>query len=99
MFGLLTKPRSTDERRPRRRSRRPAVEGLEDRRLLSATNGGRWVYGSRITYSFVPDGTSVGGAGSNMYATLNRVASTSTWQAAIEQAASLWSSYANVNIA
>jgi hypothetical protein len=43
----------------RRRDVRPAVEGLEDRLLLWAANGGLWTYGSRITYSFVPDGTNV----------------------------------------
>jgi hypothetical protein len=99
MLGILTKPRRKDERRPSRRRRRPDVEGMEGRRLLSATNGGAWVYGARITYSFAPDGTSVGGTGSSMFTTLNKVGSTSAWEAAIEQAAALWSSYANINLA
>lgn len=67
--------------------------------LLYATNGGLWQYGSRITYSFVPDGTSVGGVPSNLYATLNAVAPTATWQQQFEKAAALWSSYAHINLA
>jgi hypothetical protein len=81
------------------RKSRPTLEGLEDRLLLFATNGGAWVYPSRITYSFVPDGTSIGGVPSNMFATLNAVASTATWELAIEKAAALWSSYSNINLA
>jgi hypothetical protein len=97
-MGISKKPRRATKQRPQARSARPALEGLEDRLLLYAANGGHWVYGTRITYSLVPDGTSVGGVPSNMFSTLNHVAPTSTWQSAIEQAAALWSTYANVNM-
>jgi hypothetical protein len=47
--------------RPARGSRfsRPAPELLESRLLLYSTLGAQWTYGSRITYSFMPDGTSL----------------------------------------
>ena len=44
-----------------KRSARPLLENLEERLLLYSTYGGTWTYGSRITYGFMPDGTSVGG--------------------------------------
>jgi hypothetical protein len=97
MTRTLTSLRATPSRRSR--ASRPALEGLEDRKLLYATLGCQWVYASRITYSFVPDGTNVGGVSSSLYSTLNTVAPTTTWQAAIEKAAAIWSSYANINLA
>ena len=45
----------------RNRATRPRLEGLEDRVLLYSDLGDQWTYSSRITYSFMPDGTSVGG--------------------------------------
>ena len=39
----------------------PRVEDLEDRVLLYSAYGDQWTYDSRITYSFMPDGTSIGG--------------------------------------
>ena len=53
------------------RAVRPRLEGLEDRFLLYATTGTQWAQPKRITYSFVPDGTSIGGVPSNLQATLN----------------------------
>jgi len=99
MNGHLTELRRQKARRNPKRSVRPVLEGLEDRLLMYAANGGLWTYGSRITYSFVPDGTSVGGVSSNLFSTLNAVASTATWESAFQKAAALWSSYANINIA
>ncbi|MGE3819936.1 MAG: matrixin family metalloprotease, partial [Isosphaeraceae bacterium] len=76
----------------------PLLEGLERRELLYSTLGGSFTHGSRITYSFVPDGTNIGGLSSNLYATLNAVAPTATWQTAFSRAAAIWSSYANINM-
>ncbi|MFO0910689.1 MAG: matrixin family metalloprotease [Isosphaeraceae bacterium] len=98
MMGQFTKRTRPALERKNRRSR-PRLEGLEDRKLLYATLGGTWVYGSRITYSFVPDGTSIGGVGSNLYATLDAKYPTATWKAAFQKAAAVWSSYANINLA
>ena len=55
----------------RTRAVRPRLEGLEDRFLLYATTGTQWAKPKLITYSFVPDGTSIGGVPSNLQQTLN----------------------------
>ena len=83
----------------RRRAVRPLVEGLESRLLLSTLLGDQWTYSSRITYSFMPDGTSVGGIPSLLFQTLNAKYATATWEGQIEQAASLWESVTNANLA
>jgi hypothetical protein len=83
----------------RRRATRPDLEALEGRMLLYSTLGDMWTYDSRITYSFMPDGTSVGGVASSLFATMNAVAPTATWEAQFEQAASLWETAADVNLA
>ncbi len=90
-----TRPAS---RKTRARSTRPVGEALEGRILLYSTIG-QWTYSSRITYSFMPDGTSVGGVPSALFQTLNAIAPTTTWQNAIEQAATVWEANANVNLA
>jgi Matrixin len=84
---------------PRRRAVRPLVEGLEARLLLYAATGDQWTNDSRITYSFMPDGTSVGGVPSALFQTLNSKYATGTWENQIEDAASLWETAANVNLA
>ena len=60
MIGGLPRRHGTPRPGPIRATR-PTVEGLEDRVLLYSTTGGRWTYPVRITYSIVPDGTSIGG--------------------------------------
>jgi hypothetical protein len=67
--------------------------------LLYSTLGAQWTYSSRVTYSFMPDGTDVGGTPSALFQTLNAVAPTATWEGAIEQAAALWENAANINLA
>ncbi len=75
------------------------LENLESRLLLYSTLGGQWTYDSRITYSFMPDGTSIGGVPSALFQTLNKIAPTATWEQQIEQAATLWENVTNVNLA
>jgi hypothetical protein len=77
----------------------PSLEGLEDRLLLYATLGGQWTYGSRITYSFMPDGTNVGGTPSVLFQTLNAKFATATWQQQFEAAAAIWEGATNINLA
>ena len=81
------------------RARRPRLEGLEDRLLLYATSGDAWTYGSRITYSFVPDGTSIGGTPSSLFSTLNADYPTATWELAFQKAAAVWEAVAGINLA
>lgn len=82
------------------RSRRvqPRLEGLEDRRLLYATLGASWSAPIKITYSFVPDGSSIGGMPSTLFQTLNTKFSTETWQREFQAAAAIWQAVANVNL-
>jgi hypothetical protein len=77
----------------------PKVDYLEDRVLLYSAYGDQWTYDSRITYSFIPDGTSIGGVSSVLFSTLNAKFSTATWEQQIEQAASLWEGATNANLA
>ncbi len=83
----------------RKRAVRPSPEALEGRLLLYSKLGDQFVYSSRITYSFMPDGTSVGGVPSSLFSSLNAHYSTAAWQTQIEQAASIWEQSANVNLA
>jgi Matrixin len=80
-------------------SLRPRLEGLEDRILLYSTLGDVWTYDSRITYSFMPDGTRIGGTPSVLFQTLNAKYPTATWQQQFEQAAALWEGATNANLA
>jgi hypothetical protein len=83
----------------RSRKVRPQLEGLESRLVLSSALGDQWTYGSRITYSFMPDGTSVGGTPSVLIQTMNANYLTATWEQQFEQAAALWENVTNVNLA
>ena len=71
------------------------MEGLEARKLLYATTGGAWTFPQRVTYSFEPDGTNLGGYSSDLQANLN--AQDPGWQAAFQNAAAIWQSVAGVN--
>lgn len=77
---------------------RPALEGLEERLLMYGALGGNWVYGSRITYSFAPDGTSIGGTPSTLYQSLTARMWESTWQVAFQRAAAAWQAVAGINL-
>ena len=80
------------------RALQPVAEMLEGRLLLYSKLGDQFVYSSRITYSFMPDGTSVGGVPSTLFGTLNAHFSTAAWEQQIEQAASIWEQAANLNL-
>ena len=99
MRGIRTDHRRNSTLRPSVRKVQPTLEGLEDRLLLYATNGGLWTYGSRITYSFVPDGTNVGGIPSVLFQKLNASYPTATWQLQFQKAAAVWEAVANINLA
>ncbi len=56
----------------RNRAARPVLEGLEERLLMYTPTGDHFAYSSRITWSIMPDGTSIGGGlTSNLVSTLN----------------------------
>lgn len=98
MIGV--RARRDETRRPDRTNAiRPAVEGLEGRLLLSTATGARWAAPQRITYSFVPDGTRIGGVPSNLQASLNARFPGASWKGEFAQAATAWQKAANVNFA
>jgi hypothetical protein len=83
----------------RSRRVRPIAEGLEDRMLLYATLGAQWTYGSRVTFSFAPDGTSIGGVPSAWFQVMSsRGIATTTWQQQFQKAVALWETVAGVNL-
>src|SRR4051794_19830923 len=98
-MGCVLKSPSAASAPPRKRAACPRLESLEDRLLLYSTLGANWVYGSRITYSFVPDGTSVGGTPSVLFQTLNARFPTATWEQQFQRAAAVWQAVANINLA
>jgi hypothetical protein len=100
----MSKPRQLAQRSSSPRARRRALatgpEVLESRLLLYAPLGDQWTYGSRITYSLIPDGTSVGTTmTSSLFQTLDKNYAPVTWEQQIESAASIWESAANINLA
>src|SRR3954447_18351404 len=76
---------------------RPALEALEDRLLLYSTTGNLWAKPVRISYSFVPDGTSIGGVASNLQATFNARFGAGVWQEQFAEAAAAWQKVAKIN--
>jgi hypothetical protein len=77
---------------------RPTLEPLEDRNLL-ATWGVPWPNPQHVTVSFVPDGTAIGSAQSNLFQTLNSQAPTNVWETTILQAIKTWAANTNINVA
>lgn len=99
MNRIIGRCRDAVRRNPKR-SVAPNLEGLEDRKLLSSKNGGQWYMPARITYSFMPDGTIIGGSTpSSLFSTFNKIAPTATWEGAFEKAAAIWQQVAGFNIA
>jgi hypothetical protein len=82
----------------RRHALRPTPEALEGRQLLYATMGGQWALPNRISFSFVPDGTSVGGTPSSLFRVLNSDSKAPNWQNAIVQAAAAWQQVTGINL-
>jgi hypothetical protein len=74
-----------------------SVEPLEDR-SVPATFGIPW-QDTHLTLSFAPDGTNVGGAASDLFASLNQVRSQDEWQREVLRAYQTWVKAANLNVA
>jgi hypothetical protein len=99
MFAFMRKSTLSSRRPSQGRSARPLLENLEDRLLLYSAYGGTWAYGSRITYSLMPDGTNIGGTPSVLFQTLNAKFSLATWELQFQKAAAVWQAVANINLA
>lgn len=81
-----------------RTTRRPALEPLEDRTLLSTVSV-PWPSAAALTISFAPDGASALDAGSDLFKTLNAKAATNAWETEILKGFRDWAAKANVNLA
>ncbi len=66
---------------------------------MYAPTGDHFAYGSRITWSIMPDGTNLGGVTSNLVSTLNRELGAGVWQQSLQDAFAVWENVANVNVA
>jgi hypothetical protein len=99
MLSPHLRSRGTHTQSYKLKRQRPGLEALEARLLLYSHLGDQWTYSSRITYSFMPDGTNVGGTPSALFQTLNAKFPTAQWQQQIEAAASLWENATNANLA
>jgi hypothetical protein len=78
-------------------TRRPVLEALEERGLLSAL-GLPWPDAGHLTLSFAPDGTLNSGARSALYQTLGISSTTASWQTTVLKAFQSWAVLSNINI-
>jgi Matrixin len=87
-------------RSSRNRVARPVLEGLEQRLLMYTPTGDRFVNNSLITWSIMPQGTSLGGGlTNNLPSTLDQELGAGNWEPVIAQAFAVWEGVANVNVA
>ncbi len=78
----------------------PQLEGLETRVVPYTASGNMWPNPQLVTISFMPDGTNLGGASSNLFSTFNaKFGSAATWQNVILKAAQVWAQQTNLNFA
>jgi hypothetical protein len=84
---------------PRRKRTRPlALESLESRLVAYSASGNMWPNPQLITISFMPDGTNLGGMGSNLFSTFNSNPKLNgQWQNIILKAAQVWAQQTNIN--
>src|SRR6516162_5252150 len=76
----------------------PSLEHLEDRVVPYNLSGSKWA-SANVTYSFMPDGTQLyNGSTSSLFATLNAVAPTATWEAEIDRAIQAWASVSGLTL-
>src|SRR5262249_19388651 len=76
---------------------RPTLESLEDRLNPYTLSGSQWA-NVNVSVSFLPDGTTTdSGQPSNLFATLNAIAPTATWQAEFARALQTWASVTPLN--
>jgi hypothetical protein len=79
---------------------KPCLEALESRVVLYSTSGNAWPHPQLVTISFMPDGTDLGGVGSNLLSTFNGNSKlVGKWQSQILRAAQVWAQQTNINFA
>src|SRR5438105_1290011 len=97
---LFQKRRRARGKRTTAPTARLGVEALESRLVPYAASANIWQHPNLLTISFVPDGTNLGGATSNLFATFNaKFGSAATWQNVILKTAQPWAAATNINFA
>ncbi len=100
LFCRLKQARRSGRPTPRISSLLAGPEQLESRIVLYAASGNAWANPALVTISFMPDGTSIGGQSSNMFATFNaKFGTAATWQNQILKGAQFWAQQTNLNFA
>src|SRR5262249_35327869 len=102
MMGFFGFTPPTRSRKPQWSSLqfRPRLEPLESRLVPYSTSGNLWPNPQLVTISFMPDGTNLGGATSNLFSSFNtKFGSAATWQNQILKAAQVWAQQTNLNFA
>ncbi len=67
--------------------------------MLYSATGNAWINPTAITISFMPDGTNLGGATSNLQSTFNNNSGLKgQWQNQILKAAQMWAQQTNINL-
>lgn len=96
---MLTRSALRERRKLRRTTIHPDLDVLEDRRLMAYNlMGAQWSKPERVTFSIMPDGTSLGGVNSNFQSVMNSNPNTAgKWLSVIQKAAATWENYANIN--
>jgi hypothetical protein len=77
---------------------RPLTLELLEARDCPSTYGLAWPDAHHLTLSFAPDGTSVAGTPSNLFAEMNLLMPTAAWQGTILRAFQTWASVANIDV-
>jgi hypothetical protein len=73
------------------------VEVLEDR-LTPTTWNNPWPDPHHLTVSFAPDNTAIAGQPSTLFAKLNQVAQTTTWETEVLRAIQTWADVAGIDV-
>src|SRR3712207_2978281 len=93
----LSSGRRIRARRLSERLARPRLESLEERWNPYAVSGNAWPHPELVTLSFMPDGTNVGSAFTNLFSQFNTYfLSESNWKPAFLKAAQAWAQQTNL---
>src|SRR4051812_21463575 len=95
---FATRPKGRPYRRPSTSTIRPGLESLEPRVVLYSATGNAWLNPALITISFMPDGTDLGGATSNLISSFDsKPALAGRWQSQVLRAAQVWAQQTTIN--
>lgn len=96
LSSLLRRPKPARDSKNSPTWTRPSLTALEDRVVPYSPYGIEWA-NTNISVSYMPDGTQLDGGRSELFAELNAIAPTATWQREIARALQTWAQYAPIN--